>query len=130
MTLRVNLDVPAGASWTSPTWALLGEDGLGLPVDGWTVRAQVRPRVDDDTVLFTWATDPTAGTGTVRVEAVILDLDSGGTLETVGLTLALTKEQSAALAFSTGVFDCLAVRSALAYRVAEGAVRVSRGVTR
>ena len=133
MTLRVNLEVPSGATWSSPTWALLDENGQSLPVPGWVVRAQVRARTDDEAVLFTWGSAGAPGTLDADVVVEPVEIVRVGTdpLTTVGVTLHLTDEQSAALTFSAGVFDVLAgLENGESYRIAEGSIRVTRGVTR
>jgi len=133
MTLRQDLDVPAGATWQSPTWALLTEDGLALPITGWTVRAQVRRRAADETALITFGS---AGAGAVDAVADVEEVElpgpsGGGPLSTVGITLRLTAAQSALLGGLTGVYDLhVAQDDGEAYRVVEGAFRVREAVTR
>jgi len=132
MTLRQDLDVAAGATWQSPTWALLTETGLPLPTTGWTVRAQVRRRAADEAVLVSFGSP---GTGAVQAVAdvgeVTVTTGSGEPVTTIGITLRLTASQSAALGPLTGVYDVLAAQDGGdAYRVVEGAFRVREAVTR
>lgn len=110
--MRTSLTIPQGASW-GITWPIT-EDGEAANLDAWMVKAQIRPAAATSLALYEWSTD--IGNATTSGSAV---------------TLLLHPATSAAWTWERGVYDVeLTSPDGTVYRIAEGAVYVSREVTR
>ena len=114
-SFKVSLKIDQGATFTKVvTW----KTSPSTPVDltGCTARMQVRSKVDSPTVLLSLST--TDG-------SIVL----GGTAGTV--TLKLSATQTAAITWTTGVYDLEVVFSdGTVKRLIQGSVSVSPEVTR
>lgn len=110
--MRTALTIPQGATW-GIAWPIT-EDGEPADLTGWTVQAQVRKLAVSPEILHEWST--AANNATVT--------DSKATL----LVAAGT---STSWAWTRGVYDVeLTSPAGSVYRIAEGPVYVSPGVTR
>lgn len=110
--LKDTLVIVQGASW-GRAWPITL---AGSPIDltGWTVKAQVRPVVEDSTVLYEWST-------------------AAGNASTANSSVALTVAPTVSSAWTwyNGVYDVeLTSPDGTVYRIVEGDVVISREVTR
>lgn len=109
---RDDLRIEQGATW-SYSWPI---DVEGSPVDlsGWTARGQIRSTVESPDVLHEWTSD-----------------DDTALLTGSAVTLQLTPADTSAWTWSDGVYDVeLTDPAGRVARVAQGAVLISREVTR
>jgi hypothetical protein len=110
--MRTALTIPQGTAW-GISWPIT-ENGEAAVIDDWTVKAQIRATAANPTVLHEWSSG--AGNATTTGGAVTLLLNPGS---------------SAAWTWDRAVYDVeLASPDGTVYRIAEGAVYVSREVTR
>jgi len=110
--LHDDVVIEKGAEW-GRAWPVTS-GGRPLDLSGWTVRAQVRERIDAGDVLHEWST--AAGNASTADSRV---------------TLTATAATSRAWPWLAGVFDVLLIDpTGRVARIVEGTVRVSRGVTR
>lgn len=110
--MRTSLTIPQGTTW-GIAWPIL-EDDEPKDLSGWTVKAQIRATVESGTVLHEWST--ATGNATVTEFRVAIFLAPGA---------------SSAWTWVRGVYDVeLTSPEGAVYRIAEGAIYVSRQVTR
>jgi hypothetical protein len=111
---RDRLVIPQGSYWEA-SWRV--RDSNGAPVadlSGWSVRAQMRPTVESETVLYEWGVS--LGNATLYAPFV---------------TLIVFDTDSDAWTWTDAVYDMeVTDPGARVYRIAEGVVFVSREVTR
>lgn len=110
--MRTPLTIPQGTSW-GISWPIT-EDGNAAAIDAWTVKAQIRSTAPNPIVLHEWSTE--AGDASTEGSAV---------------TLLTNPASTTAWTWERGVYDVeLTSPDGTVYRIAEGAVYVSREVTR
>lgn len=110
--MRTPLTIPQGTSW-GISWPIT-EDGDAAAIDAWTVKAQVRSTATNPIVLHEWSTE--VGNASTEGSAV---------------TLLTSPASTTAWTWERGVYDVeLTSPDGTVYRIAEGAVYVSREVTR
>lgn len=102
MTLRHDIKVRVGDTWSSPTWAVLLPGGLGVDLaDGWTMRASVRRhRADGGAEVHEWA----APDGLIVGQADVT-LSTGTTVTTSTVALHHTGTESATWPIFVGPWD-------------------------
>ena len=100
----VNLSIDAGSTWQQSFTVALG--GLALTGD-WVASSQIRPYADSAELLYQF---PVSVSGSV-------------------VTLAVPAADSAAWAFTHGVYDVLITQGSSSYRIVQGAVSVNAEVT-
>jgi hypothetical protein len=109
-----DLVIPQGTAWNR-TWTVADDDGIPLPVDGWSVRSQIRSAPSSGTVLFEWNT--TGGLGPASID--------GPTV-----TVELTGLDSLLWTFRRAYYDVyLTNPSGEPTRLVQGTVTVSPAVT-
>lgn len=120
MTLRHDMRVRIGDSWTSPTWAVVMPGGLGVTLDGtWTVRAQARRHArDGGALVYTWSTP-----GGITIGTTTVKLASGTTITTSSVQLRHDGAASAAWPPFVGPWEFTIAKGADTYAIAEGALR-------
>lgn len=110
---KVNLAIYQGATYDKTfTWIV---SDVPVNLTGYTARMKVRPTVSSSTVYL----DLTTANGKIVL---------GGSAGTVQLLLSAT--ETAALTFTTGVYDLELVSGSTVTRLIEGNVTVSKEVTR
>lgn len=126
MTLRHDIKVRVGDTWSSPTWAVLLPGGLGVDLtDGWTLKASVRRhRADGGAQVHEWA----APDGLVLGQAEV-SLANGETVTTSTVALHHTGDDSTAWPVFVGPWDFEIRKGAEDYTIAGGTFRTVREVT-
>lgn len=127
MTLRHDIKVRVGDTWTSPTWAVLLPGGLGVDLaDGWTLKASVRQHRDDGgTEVHAWTkTDDGVIVGQAEVT-----LASGTTVTTSTVALRHSGTESAVWPIFVGPWDFEIAKGDEDYTIAGGTFRTVREVT-
>jgi hypothetical protein len=111
--LNLDLTIEEGATWSHGFLPKIND--ATFLVAGWTAKAQVRPSVDSDTVLYEWST--------VLGNAAIAD---------GAVTLSVTPTVSSAWTWVRGAYDLEVSNAAgtITYRIAQGKIRVLPEVTR
>lgn len=133
MAIRDDLVIPTGRAWAGPFWALLGDAGAPVSLEGRTIHAQARSAPGDRDVLYEWSTE--RGNVAVSQVAVTFKDDEGveHTVNTAAVSLLVPAVDSAAWRWTLGVYDVLVVDPAnpeATYAIVEeSAVRAERGVT-
>lgn len=120
MTLRHDMKVRVGESWTSPTWAVVMPGGVGVTLDGtWTVLAQARrhPR-DGGALVYTWTTP-----GGITIGSAAVKLASGTTITTSTVQLRHDGAASTAWPLFVGPWEFTIAKGTDTYAIAEGTVR-------
>lgn len=118
----LDITIEQGATWQhSLTWNEYDENnpptyvGAVKDLTGYTARAQIRRKKRSDTFFIELTTEN---------DRIFL----GGVLGTI--ELALSAEETAALDFTTGVWDLELEKDGIVIRLVEGAVTLSKEVTR
>lgn len=127
MTLRHDIKVRIGDTWTGPTWAILLPGGVGIDLtDGWTCRASVRRHRDDGgTTIHTWS-DSDDG---VLVGEAVVTLSSGAEVVTSTVALHHTGDVSSGWPIFVGPWDFELARGDEDYTIAGGTFRTIAEVT-
>lgn len=127
MTLRHDIKVRLGDTWSSPTWAVLLPGGVGVDLtDGWTLKASARRHRDDGgAIVHSW-TDASNG---VLLGQAEVTLSTGPTVTTSTVKLYHTGSQSAGWPVFVGPWDFEIARDADDYTIAAGTFRTTREVT-
>lgn len=126
MTLRHDIKVRVGDTWTSPTWAVLLPGGIGVDLtDGWTCRASVRRhRADGGALVYEWA-EPD---GIVIGEAEVT-LSTGTVVTTSTVVIAHTGDDSEDWPIFVGPWDFEISKNVDDYTIAGGTFRTVTEVT-
>lgn len=120
-TLGFDLLIPQGVDWPGINYPIFGADGTVYDLTGCSARAEIRPFPDHPELYFAWATTPTAGEGTITLDAGVLNL-------------RVLAAESAPWRFTSASYDIVLINNAAPVgvqtsRVAMGAVTVSPMVT-
>lgn len=126
MTLRHDIKVRVGDTWSSPTWAVLLPGGLGVDLtDGWTLRASVRRhRADGGAEVHEWS----APDGLILGQAEVT-LSSGSTVTTSTVALRHTGADSTDWPIFVGPWDFEIAKGEDDFTIAAGSFRTTREVT-
>jgi len=114
MVARIaNFVVEQGATFAkSFTWK---EGGVAKNLTGYTARMKARPSITSDTVII----DASTANGKITIDPLL------GVIE---LTISAT--ETAAMTFTTAVYDLELVSGAVVTRLVQGTLTLSREVTR
>ena len=114
MVARIaNFVVEQGATFAkSFTWK---EGGVAKDLTGYTARMKARPSITSDTVLI----DASTANGKITIDPLV------GVIE---VTVSAT--ETAAMTFTTAVYDLELVSGAVVTRLVQGTLTLSREVTR
>lgn len=124
MTLRHDIKIRQGDSWTSPTWAVVMPGGLGVDLtDGWTVRAQAQTSRASTEAVYVYSVD----NGGVDLGQAEVTLSNGAVITTS--TVELHHPGTTDLPVFVGPWDCDIRKGDETYTIAEGTYRVIRDVT-
>ena len=108
-----NFVVEQGATFTkSFTWK---EGGVAKDLTGYTARMKARPSITSDTVII----DASTANGKITIDPLV------GVIE---VTVSAT--ETAAMTFTTAVYDLELVSGAVVTRLVQGTLTLSREVTR
>jgi hypothetical protein len=113
---KYNITIEQGATFTLPI--TISDDGVLRDLTGYTARMKIKETVDDIAVLLSLTTEN--GRITIAADQVT---DKGE------LSLLVTAADTAALDFTSGVYDLEIISGSTVTRVLEGKVKLSLEVT-
>lgn len=127
MTLRHDIKVRIGDSWSSPTWAVLLPGGVGVDLnDGWTCKASVRRHRDyGGFTVHTWSNVA----GSVILGEAEVTLASGEQVTTSTVALHHTGSASSGWPVFVGEWDFEISKADEDYTIAGGSFRTIAEVT-
>ncbi len=112
---KLNFIIEQGTTFShSLTW--LDESESAVNLTGFTARMQVRPNITEETVLLELTTEN---------GRIVITNPLTGTIE-----LLVTAADTAAITWSSGVYDLEMVSGSVVTRLVEGKIKVSKEVTR